>query len=333
MYARAISIGYAVPCTDFDASVHSAFASAVNLKADGQDLLLTLLPADGDDLPQGIRFDRRDGLLRGEWPAGKRVVCRGGVLSTEGCSFVLDLRKASLWLSRLSEIHLDTHNSTAIAAWQCAWRAVNDWQLRSQSGILAQELTKENVEGQPAWIRQMGSSVRALLKATEECKLEVANVLGSLIGLGPGLTPSGDDLIAGYLGGLWCAAGDDDKRAGFVSGLGELVIRLSKGTTDISRTYLLHAAHAQISGRLTRLAQSICAGESPQLVLGNAQAAMQVGHTSGADAVTGLLLGLAAWDRHRLLDRDANARPPASIAAESRRRHSVMPQGAVTTPI
>ena len=48
--------------------------------------------------------------------------------------------------------------------------------------------------------------------------------------------------------------------------------------------------------RLADLAEEICRGENSDRLFAVAQSAMQVGHTSGMDAVTGLLVGLVAWE-------------------------------------
>jgi len=75
------------------------------------------------------------------------------------------------------------------------------------------------------------------------------------------------------------------------------VIRLSHLTNAISRTYLTHAARGQVSSRLADLAEAICRGENSDRLLAAAESAMQVGHTSGMDAVTGLLIGLVVWSQ------------------------------------
>ncbi|MGB8983915.1 MAG: DUF2877 domain-containing protein, partial [Anaerolineales bacterium] len=110
-----------------------------------------------------------------------------------------------------------------------------------------------------------------------------------------GLTPSGDDLLVGYLAGLWCTVQDKDERTRFVLKLGKNIIDLSSKTNDISRTYLDHAAQGQVSSRLAELAEGICHGEDRERLGEVAEAAFKVGHTSGMDAVTGLLIGLSAW--------------------------------------
>ena len=81
-----------------------------------------------------------------------------------------------------------------------------------------------------------------------------------------------------------------------MSELGQRIIELSVRTNDISRTYLFHAVHGQVSSRITALAEAISRAEEPHRLLEIAEQAMQTGHTSGMDTVTGLLLGIAAWN-------------------------------------
>jgi hypothetical protein len=143
--------------------------------------------------------------------------------------------------------------------------------------------------------------MQGLLQATLQFDLTAVSPIHELIGLGSGLTPAGDDLLAGYLAGLWCTTLGKSEREEFISGLGRKIVRLSRRTNDISRAYLYHAARGQVSSRLAALAEAISQGESDKRLLDIAENAMHVGHTSGMDAVTGLLLGLAVWDRSKTL--------------------------------
>jgi hypothetical protein len=117
----------------------------------------------------------------------------------------------------------------------------------------------------------------------------------ALIGLGSGLTPSGDDLLAGYLAGLWCTVGKKSDRMQFITMLGKMIIALSSRTNDISRTYLFHAVHGQVSSRIVALAEAISRAKEQDRLLETSEQAMQTGSTSGMDTVTGLLLGISAW--------------------------------------
>ncbi len=61
--------------------------------------------------------------------------------------------------------------------------------------------------------------------ATRGCDLAETGQVAGLIGLGPGLTPSGDDFLVGYLAGLWCSAGSTRLRVEFLSALGKAIVR------------------------------------------------------------------------------------------------------------
>jgi hypothetical protein len=116
--------------------------------------------------------------------------------------------------------------------------------------------------------------------------------LTRLIGLGPGLTPSGDDVLAGALVAL-AALGLLGARDMLWNVCREHLAR----TNDISRAHLrtaalgygaaaLHAAiHTTIGGRADRVERAIAAVSA-------------IGHSSGRDGFAGALIVLRAVERH-----------------------------------
>lgn len=151
----------------------------------------------------------------------------------------------------------------------------------------------------------MNGSMRAILEATANYDVVGMEDIGALVGLGTGLTPSGDDILTGYVAGLWCTVRRKPQRRAFLGAVANLVVRYSTRTNDIARTYLCLAARGQVSSRLVDLAAAICNGSDAERVWAATEAAMQVGHTSGMETVRGLLLGLAAWDGAGLLTLEA----------------------------
>lgn len=287
MFLKAISIGDAIPRADFNAAIHSVFHSAVNLSPAKESNLLTLVASSEADLPQGIRVDTPEDFSFEIFRIGDLAVCRDGLLRLG--SLTIDLRCARCWTCNLLSLQADLSNPSVATVWRIVWDALNARQIQSGAEIVAEDLFRTD-----AAIRA-GAAMRGLLDATQRFDLTTTLSLDALIGLGSGLTPSGDDLLVGYLAGLWCAASGKSERVQFASDLGKEVIRLSGQTTDISRAYLYHAAHGQVSSRLADLAKAICRGENSDRLLTTVRSAMQVGHTSGMDAVTGLLIGLVAW--------------------------------------
>jgi hypothetical protein len=293
MYLPAITIGYAIPNKNFDATVHSVFRSALNLRLNKKNKLLTLLVSSEADLPQGIRLDTPDEFSFEKFCVGEQVTCEDKNLRLN--SLTIDLHNARRWQCDLSALDVDTTTPSFSSAWNFVWDALNKRQKLSNAEIIAEELFRLDESARANVSRKVGEAMRDLVHATRRCELSDTSAIKQLIGLGSGLTPTGDDLLVGYLAGLWCTVQNKIERTQFIACLGKRIIRFSRETNDISRTYLYHAAQGQVSSRLANLAEAICSGENREHLLETAEAAMSVGHTSGMDAVTGLLVGLTVW--------------------------------------
>lgn len=300
MYVAAISIGYAVPDSDFNASVHSAFQSALNLRVKEEIGLLTLITSRDGDHPQGIRLDTPKDFSFEQFQTGEPVLCKDGILHFESNSLTVRLSGAQRWKCDLPTLEFDPTNPAVSAAWSFVWDVLNKRLRHHQAVIIAEELFRSTDSTQAGVPRKVRAAMRGLIAATRQYELTDTSFVDSLIGLGPGLTPSGDDLLVGYMAGLWCTIKNHSERAQFISSLAETIIQLSHKTNDISRTYLYHAVGGQVSSRLADLASSICRGDDPGILREIADTAMSVGHTSGMEVVTGLLMGLTAWEGNHL---------------------------------
>jgi hypothetical protein len=303
MYLKAVSMGDAVPHTDFDATVHSVFESAVNLCLTRGRELLTLVGSSQADLPQGIRVDIPDNFSFETARSGEQATCRDDLLRFG--SLAIELRNARRWKCDLPALQADMTNPAVANAWRCAWQVLSKRQGCSGYEVITENLVFSDNVVSPGRLGNVEEAIRDLVDATRQYDLTLTRAVGTLIGLGAGLTPSCDDLLAGYLAGLWCAVQRRSERVRFISDLGKEVLRLSSRTTGVSRTYLHHATRGQVSSLLVDLAGAICQGEDSDDLLEIAEAAMRVGHTSGMASVAGLLLGLAVWDGDHLL-KDVN---------------------------
>jgi hypothetical protein len=293
---EAISLGYAVPRRDFDANVHSVFSEAANLQSGKGRLLLTLVTAECADLPQGIRLEAPPAFsFEKELHPGDRMVCRNSLLRDEQGRLSIDLRHARRWRCKLPDLDADEIAPPVAAAWISVWQALDERQRRTGTQIRAAELFRTDLPGRTAVARKMGALIRELVDAARRLVPPVGASVAGLIGLGPGLTPSGDDFLVGFLTGLRCMIDKKEERLAFLSDLGKTVVCLSCQTNDISRIYLYHAVRGQVSSRLVALAKAIARGEDSSHLLQTAEDAMQVGHSSGMETVTGLLVGLSAW--------------------------------------
>ena len=114
------------------------------------------------------------------------------------------------------------------------------------------------------------------------------NALGSeaaqLIGLGPGLTPSGDDYLGGILVGLrWVGRGSQAD-----SLWRWLEPRLAGRTGELSIAHLAAAAYGEAHEALHGLLEDLSAWEAPDLYPALARLDA-VGHSSGWDALAGIV--------------------------------------------
>jgi hypothetical protein len=118
--------------------------------------------------------------------------------------------------------------------------------------------------------------------------------LNRLVGLGPGLTPAGDDILAGMLLGLRCF--------GYPSAADELAEHLnpllSSHTNTISAAHMVAAGDGQASRALHDVLRDWVLRDWRNLDLtrlaSSVRTALSIGHSSGADALLGIRTAAAA---------------------------------------
>ncbi|MGY1847161.1 MULTISPECIES: DUF2877 domain-containing protein [unclassified Blastococcus] len=140
-----------------------------------------------------------------------------------------------------------------------------------------------------------GGPLAALRGAVRRADLEAAlRTATRLIGLGPGLTPAGDDVVAGTIAGLVLLGHPAAER--FAAG----VCSLAGGrTTELSRALLRHAAAGQVSGEYAAVLRGLV-GERP---LGPA-----IGRLLATGATSGRAMALGLCTAIDLVDRTARVR-------------------------
>ena len=143
----------------------------------------------------------------------------------------------------------------------------------------------------------------------------VSSAVAALVGAGPGLTPSGDDVLCGILLGLRLHG---PASAALVPGLWtEVQLRLT-ATTSISAALLTEAAQGYGVPAVTRLAEAVVDGDDA-VVAAAAAAVLTIGHSSGSDLLGGLVGSLEALTCptstiHPTTDRTPRAAIPGSLS-------------------
>lgn len=304
MNFNALSRGHAVPDTGFEGAVHSIFTSAFNIRLRNGTLISVLTNIHANqprafriDAPDEFRFDSSDITV------GDAVTSRDGTIRISHRTLTIDFRTTPVWHSHLDSIHVDFDRDASHAAWHSI-AAVLHHHPAASGGIadtaLAALKTGEFISPSPFKV-QTFRAARELALAT--CNDDINGALDAsrqLIGLGPGLTPSGDDFLTGYITGLWTSAPMTDALARFIRQLGSGLALYLDQTTDISAGFLRDAIGRTASETIVDVLRSIAEGQQPALVERAAHAALNVGSTSGADTVAGVLVGLAACKGSKL---------------------------------
>lgn len=264
--------------------VHSVYPRAVNLvRPDSPRLLVSLILDPADMAPNAILLDRPAGRVRwsGDWAAvaaaGDRCRFADFRLQLTGRVTVL-LDGADRWEGRLSEAVRYEVTPQRV-------RALGDLLRYSgrSGGLLG--VVCPSADGPVSRFAR-----RRLCAADVEARRKggAAVDLSSLAGLGPGLTPSGDDFIAGALLGrqlLQLAAPQADVGRAIDA---ESVRRRLHATTAAGATLLTAAFAGRFPAYLLELCrQFFAAGTAPGGEFPDRLPAH--GATSATDAVAGLL--------------------------------------------
>lgn len=111
----------------------------------------------------------------------------------------------------------------------------------------------------------------------------VSEAAKKLAGLGPGLTPAGDDLLLGAMYGLWATRGEDAQLSA------ERIVRASVPRTHaLSGAWLAAGARGEAAAPWHQLLAAVASHSEDELEAA-VMRILPTGHTSGADALGGFL--------------------------------------------
>ena len=264
--------------------LHSVYRSVVNIAtADG---LLTVASPEAGGLPNGILADLGpDWRMIGLQP-GMPVHASDALVRMPGARLAIRLDAARRWSPRL---RLPPEAAGAAAArWRqraAATRAIA--RLQASAGgfiaLLRDDTTRDDQLGTIDVARPIMAELIVALQAGD--RSGAARVAAGLIGLGPGLTPSGDDALVGIEAALHAL---DSPAAGFLA-LG--VVDVEDRTTALAATLLHHAAAGEFAERLHVLLRALLGSDDETITTAIDRAAAW-GATSGTDCLLGVLVGL-----------------------------------------
>jgi Protein of unknown function (DUF2877) len=122
----------------------------------------------------------------------------------------------------------------------------------------------------------------------------VRRAAARLAGLGPGLTPSGDDYLAGFAAAWVLAAAALGRRGPAGAAVPDALVRgAAPGASPLGRAWIAHAARGEVAEPIARFLTALLGG-APEALAGSTRGVLGVGASSGTDWMVGALSGVDA---------------------------------------
>jgi hypothetical protein len=153
----------------------------------------------------------------------------------------------------------------------------------------------DNHDVGPGLTRMAGPAARLLCDAAPRGQAAtLVRAARALAGLGPGLTPSGDDLLGGFAA-AWTLVGESLGVPVEASTRVTDALRVGaeRGASPLGRAWLAHACRGELWEPMTEFTGLLLSAESRDPA-GAVRSALAVGSSSGTDWMVGFLLGASA---------------------------------------
>lgn len=259
---------------DLCGRVHSVFDRVVNVQDDRGELF-SLAARDVDDAPNTLIVDAHAFTAIRVHP-DDRVT--GSVHRLDVANnAVIALEHAIAWRPRRLPYPRDAsrlERNLALARWHAT--AAFDHALERTSRSASARLQRLSTQLREALSKGDGEAARLHGRA--------------LLGLGPGLTPSGDDLLVGLFAVLHI---DGSPCARFRALCPDIVENLEHRTNAISAAALTAAAQGRVRETIDTLLTALMTGDEAT-VRRALERVLRIGSTSGRDIVAGIVAGFDA---------------------------------------
>lgn len=280
--------------------VHSVFKNSLYvLTKDGR--LISIVGPNSYNMPINIRVRLPKGLAIGDLGLSPGApVRRSGDLLIVGGDLSINLRGAAIWEpTKGKPPALDAakllHSIGEIEGVASKW---------IPSGGLGSLIPHRRalISGDPAGIplgnpmtSKAALGIAGLFKAIKERDPNgIDRSVRGLIGLGPGLTPSGDDFLMGFFASsMFGMRGRRDRFGPSMALLRRSILRARSLTTPVSQELFLHAIEGGVAEPIDDLIVGIFHGVPWLDRL--TRRAIEMGETSGGDIVLGVIMGTSLF--------------------------------------
>ena len=281
-------------------SVHSVFRRAMNITVG--DTLLSILSDTLPRMPNSVRLpasqiERLLLRMRPDMAAfvGASPCGCSGFLSIPACDVFISLPSTAAWEPRPQFAAYQWDRE--VVAYHVCTLAHYLQRMVCEQGLVALvcPLLLHTSTQLNAVARKALPMLRLLMQATgARNRAAVERAACGLLGLGPGLTPSGDDVLAGFISVMVLLSSrlSVDEQSYEDVALWIAALAPSR-TTQLSATLLHYAAHGEVAESLGDVLIALASPvEAAEAVMQAARGLLQFGATSGGDTLLGVLLGL-----------------------------------------
>lgn len=286
------------------AAIEGVFEHAVYLKGAG-DTLVKLVTEKDYIGPASIvvSSDAHTDFKSAGIGEGDEITVSGEALRAAGGGFAVDLSEAEAWNAPPAP-----EERLGLEEMNLNMRVLRDviYTHPSREGLVPLLESVELLGPMQVFLKEQKPSVseraRPYIERLMWCLFSgdlngAAENAGLILGLGPGLTPSCDDFLAGLVFGLKRGIGlllNEKDRAlpGFVDKLSEEIIKRARDKTTIySVSYLTEAARGEAPAPAWELVYAI-ASKGPDEVAALSRKLVKMGETSGSDTAVGIYYGM-----------------------------------------
>ncbi len=281
-------------------SVHSVFPRAANLLFGGQ--LLTLHAREMPCAPNGLVLPLNAGPgPLADLQAGMAVIIERGTIHIPTPSLRLSTQNSQPWNPHP---HLEPgscpperlERSLARLTTLLASKAPRDGlvalaSLAPEAGTLASESDGAASDGSFLLHTARPAATRLLAGVLQQHIQLVRQSASTLIGLGPGLTPSGDDVLIGFMAATSLLSAPLGLSSELYQRLHLELLTIARGRTNkLSITWMEYAKQGEVAEHLGQLFRALVSDDA-RFLEAAALAVLKNGATSGADILTGVILG------------------------------------------
>ena len=249
-------------------TVHSIFSKVINFVSGGELLSVAAESAGCSSSFLTIPGRNAERCISCDSGPGRRCMVQAGVLHLENCT--INFRNAALWKGPVSKEYRH-------------YKKIKDENIAAFKAVLDRKAAPQS-----AWSHLHGNCKNKITGFNVIRKLhEDPSLARSLIGLGQGLTPAGDDMLVGFLS----MVNHLYENRKFVSELHEIILGSIGETVDLSAQVLANALNWDYHEYIQICIRDLCEGEKEAVYVSTASL-LSMGASSGSDIACGMYFGM-----------------------------------------